>query len=183
MNFEPRHKQHWGRATDPQSLQDMWSNLESYIYVISKESKPHEDAEELNLVKLGFSKFVDFNNSYKGLSRLTGFKTNKPDQFQGPSALSLRLVRHKPEVCPSLPSRTATSRSSRNALQARAGTNQIPRSRFHHRPRPEHGMVSNSQRQNERIPQMARQPSFLRNQPGCRLRNCVYKNNKHPCCI
>jgi len=76
MNFEPRHKQHWGRATEPQSLQDMWSNLESYVYVISKEFKPHDDAEELNLVKLGFSKFEDFNNSYKGLSRLTGFKTS-----------------------------------------------------------------------------------------------------------
>lgn len=76
MNFEPRHKQHWGRATEPQSLQEIWSNLESYIYVISKEFKPHEDQPELNLVKLGFSKFEDFNNSYKGLSRLTGFKTS-----------------------------------------------------------------------------------------------------------
>ena len=76
MNFEPRHKQHWGRATEPQSLQDMWSILESYIYVISKEFKPHEDEPEVNLVKLGFSKFADFNNSYKGLSRLTGFKTS-----------------------------------------------------------------------------------------------------------
>ena len=53
MNFEPRHKQHWGRATEPQSLQDSWSILESYIYVISKEFKPHEDEPEVNLVGYG----------------------------------------------------------------------------------------------------------------------------------
>lgn len=75
MEFEPQHKQHWSRATEPQSLKEIWSNLESFVYVIAKTFKPFDDAEELHLVKLGFSKFEDFNNSYKGLSRLSGLKT------------------------------------------------------------------------------------------------------------
>ena len=75
MEFEPQHKQHWSRATEPQSLKEIWSNLESFVYVIAKTFKPFDDAEELHLVKLGFSKFEDFNNSYKGLSWLSGLKT------------------------------------------------------------------------------------------------------------
>jgi hypothetical protein len=76
MDFEPRHKQHWSQATEPQSLKDQWGVLESYIYVISKEFKPFDDEESLHLVKLGMSKFESFDNSYKGLSRLAGLKTS-----------------------------------------------------------------------------------------------------------
>ena len=75
MDFEPRHKQHWSQATEPQSLKDQWGNLESYIYVISKEFKPFDDEPSINLVKLGMSKFESFDSSYKGLSRLSGLKT------------------------------------------------------------------------------------------------------------
>ena len=75
MEFEPRHKQHWSRATKPRSLKEIWSNLESFIYAIAKTFKPFDDSDELHLVELGFSKFEDFNSSYNGLSRLSGLKT------------------------------------------------------------------------------------------------------------
>jgi len=75
MEFEPRHKIHWSRATEPVSLKENWAQLESYIYVISKEFKPFDDEPSVNLVKLGMSKFESFDNSYKGLSRLAGLKT------------------------------------------------------------------------------------------------------------
>ena len=79
MNFEPRFQKQFKQAYLPISLVTSVNinNVESYVYIISKKFRPHHDSpEELNLVKIGYSKFATLKGGDKGLRRLSAHKTS-----------------------------------------------------------------------------------------------------------
>ena len=79
MNFESRFDSPFKQAYLPISLvkNGKINDVESYVYIISKTFRPYHDSlEELNLVKIGYSKFATLKGGDMGLKRLSDHKTS-----------------------------------------------------------------------------------------------------------
>ena len=79
MDFNLKKELTFSRALKPadtKSQKDNWAKVEGYVYIISKNFKPHPEDPELNCVKVGFSNVTTKERFEKGYNRLLGFRTS-----------------------------------------------------------------------------------------------------------
>ena len=55
MDFKPA-SEHFKNAIQPFQIKEQWNDIESYVYIISRELSPTPDSEPLHLVKIGMSR-------------------------------------------------------------------------------------------------------------------------------
>ena len=79
MDFNSNKMYSLQRAIKPPEIMTAtknWSNIESYIYIISKQMPVLDDAKSLNCMKIGFSNVTTKENKDKGYARLLSFRTS-----------------------------------------------------------------------------------------------------------